>query len=57
MNVELTPVRTAHRIIAVAMLTIAVSLPAAGQGETIDATARGTWVFPSPRFRSSRRQQ
>jgi len=56
MNVELTPVRTAHRIIAVAMLTIAVSLPAAGQGETIDAT-RGTWVFPSPRFRSSRRQQ
>jgi hypothetical protein len=39
---ELKLVRTASCTILVAMLTIAATLPAAGQVETIDATARGT---------------
>ena len=44
MNTEPTLVRTARRIFFAAMLTIALLLPAfaAGQVETIDATARGT---------------
>ena len=41
MNAELKLVRTACCTIFVAMLTIAATLPAAGQVETIDATARG----------------
>jgi len=42
MNAELKLSRTACYIIFVAMLSIAVMLPAVAQVETIDATARGT---------------
>lgn len=42
MNIELKPVRAACCLILVAMLTLAVTLPAAAQVESIDARARGT---------------
>ena len=42
MNAELRLVRNACYVIFMAILAIAVTLPAAGQVETIDATARGT---------------